>query len=229
MTMDLSTYATIVFDCDGVVLNSNSIKTDAFYKATMPWGEAAANAFVDFHVSNGGISRYKKFKYFLDSIAPKHALNMFAGKRGPIIEELLNTYAEQVRAGLMTCAIADGLQELRAATRNATWLIVSGGDQAELREIFHLRGLDHFFNGGIFGSPDSKDWILKREIAFGLIRNPAIFLGDSRYDYKTSRQVGLDFIFISGWSDVVDWPLFLRDNNLLHVKTLADLNPTMKT
>ena len=65
MTLDISRYKTLVFDCDGVVLNSNSVKTSAFYKAALAYGEVAATALVEYHVANGGVSRYKSSRIFL--------------------------------------------------------------------------------------------------------------------------------------------------------------------
>jgi len=59
--LDLANYKTLVFDCDGVILNSNKLKTQAFYQATLPYGESKAQAMVNYHVQNGGISRYRKF------------------------------------------------------------------------------------------------------------------------------------------------------------------------
>lgn len=194
----LEDYATLVFDCDGVVLDSNRIKSDAFYQATSPYGDVAAQAMVDHHVANGGVSRYKKFAYFLENIiAPTQA--------GPDLEALLNAYASHVREGLLNCPIAPGLEALRQKVPDARWLIVSGGDQAELREVFFQRNLANFFDGSIFGSPDTKDEILERELAIGNITQPALFLGDSKYDYQAARAAGLDFVFLNAWSEVEDW------------------------
>lgn len=199
-------YATLVFDCDGVVLNSNRVKTDAFYEAALPYGEAAAKALVDYHVSNGGISRYKKFAYFIDHLVP--------GKPGPGLDELLSSYAVQVREGLMGCEVTPGLQALKESTPQARWLIVSGGDQAELREVFAERKLDEFFDGGIFGSPDTKDEILARELNRGNINRSALFLGDSKYDYQAANAAGLDFVFLSQWSEVDDWKTWCSSLNI---------------
>ncbi|WP_417532450.1 hypothetical protein [Marinobacter lipolyticus] len=80
-------------------------------------------------------------------------------------------------------------------------LVVSGGGQRELRGVFQKRGIDHLFDGGIFGSPDAKDTILARESTTQNIARPALFLVDSYYDYKASRDAGLDFIFLNGWSE----------------------------
>jgi phosphoglycolate phosphatase-like HAD superfamily hydrolase len=224
MIQPLSSYSTLVFDCDGVVLNSNHIKTEAFRAVAMPWGIAAAEALVAHHVSNGGISRHLKLAHFIDCILPEHAAGSISTHNEPGLEELLATYAQGVRAGLLTCAVAHGLDELRLATPNSRWCIVSGGDQNELREVFALRGLDKLFDGGIFGSPDTKDAILARELnPSGAIKLPAIFLGDSRYDYLASNNAGLDFLFVSGWTEVADWRQFIDTYGLSSANYLADL------
>lgn len=215
----LTAYKTLVFDCDGVLLDSNRVKTDAFRQAALPYGAAAAEALVAHHVANGGISRYAKFEYFLNQIVPEIAPDT----AGPDLEALLGAYATAVRAGLMSCAIAEGLEVLRRQTAAQNWLIVSGGDQAELREIFAARGLDHLFDGGIFGSPDSKDTILAREQAVGTIGDRALFLGDSTYDHRAASGAGIDFIFVSDWSEVHDWQGYVQGHDLRCISAIGDL------
>lgn len=215
MSAPLASYATLVFDCDGVVLDSNRVKTEAFRQAGLSYGAAAAEALVAYHVAHGGVSRYAKFAHFLEHIVP--------GQDGPGREALLSAYAAAVREGLANCGVAEGLKELRAATPDARWMIVSGGDQAELREIFAARGLAGLFDGGIFGSPDTKDAILAREIAAGGIRRPALFLGDSRYDHEAASKADLDFIFVSGWSEFDGWPEYIRRHELQTVPGIAGL------
>jgi len=216
----LSRYATLVFDCDGVVLDSNRIKTEAFRVAAMPWGAAAADALVAYHVAHGGVSRHVKFRHFLDRIVPDLGARNATGAG---LDDLLTTYAGAVRDGLASCAVAEGLADLRTATADARWLIVSGGDQTELRAVFAARGLDRLFDGGIFGSPDDKDTILARELAAGTITRPALFLGDSRYDHVAARRAGLDFVFVSGWSEMAGWHAYLRDHTLPQITAVRDL------
>ena len=204
-------FRTYVFDCDGVVLDSNKVKTDAFYKTALPYSEAAARQLVDYHVRNGGISRYKKFDYFLNVIV--------AGQDGPGLDTMLESYSEKVREGLLTCQVAPGLECLRVATQAASWMIVSGSEQSELREVFRVRGLNDLFDAGIYGSPDSKDQILHCQLQHDTIRKPAVFLGDSRYDYEASIRAGLDFIFVSDWSEAA----FDLSEALTSVGSLQDL------
>ena len=201
MKLQVTDYASLVFDCDGVILNSNRVKTDAFYQTALPYGEAAAQAMVDYHVANGGVSRYLKFAHFLEQLVPEYA----AGRSGPNLDELLEHYSNAVLEGLLSCEVAPGLEQLRERTPNTRWLIVSGGDQAELRHVFAQRGLAELFDGGIYGSPDTKDEILARELQNNTIQMPALFLGDSKYDYQAASTAGLDFVFLSGWTEVENW------------------------
>lgn len=208
--LNILEYKTLVFDCDGVILNSNHQKTDAFYKAALPYGVEAAQAFREHHAANGGISRYIKFEYFLDVIVPEYA----PGVSGPNVSELLESYANLALEVLLTCEVAEGLLELRKRTANATWLIVSGSDEAELQHVFQQRKLDHLFDGGIFGSPDDKDTILQRELKKQNIIQPALFLGDSKYDYQAAAKANLDFIFFSDWTEIDSWEAWVAENSI---------------
>lgn len=217
----ISSYKAIVFDCDGVILDSNHIKTEAFMSVVAPYGRKAAEELVRFHQVNGGVSRYKKFAYFLNEIFPKYG----EGCAAPDIDQLLDSYARCVRSGLKRCSIALGLSEFREATRGASWFVVSGGDQSELREVFAERGIDYFFDGGIFGSPDTKEEILKRELKLGRLQKPALFIGDSRYDHVAASKVGLDFVFLCGWSEMPGWRDFVKVNG---IRSAADLLSFLK-
>lgn len=216
--MKICDYRTIIFDCDGVLLDSNRIKTDAFYNAGLHYGEDAAQKLVDFHTLNGGVSRYEKFRWFLQEVVEEIS--------GFGVDYLLEFYSEQVRASLMNCDLAHGLSELRAASPFQQWLIVSGGDQSELRDIFQRRGLSAYFDCGIFGSPSSKIEILSREVGNGNIKFPALFVGDSQYDYVAASKFSIDFIFLYSWTEFADWQNFCIENNIVYTANLCKLLPS---
>ena len=50
-------YKTIIFDCDGVILNSNKIKTQAFYETAKKYGHEFAQRLVEHHLLNSGMSQ----------------------------------------------------------------------------------------------------------------------------------------------------------------------------
>ena len=205
-----------MFDCDGVVLDSNRIKTEAFRTAALPFGPESADRLRAYHLENGGVSRYLKFRHFLESIVEGEAP---AGS----YERLLDRYAAEVGRGLSTASVAPGLQRIRDETRSVTWILASGGDQTELRGVFEERGLSRFFDGGIYGSPTPKDEILASCRDRGLLDRPALFLGDSRYDFEVASEFGLDFLFVEVWSEFQEWQDHQRVHGYRSVRTLSDL------
>ena len=209
-------YATIVFDCDGVLLDSNGIKSNAFYNSVLPYGLQAAQAMLDFHKCNGGISRYKKYEHFFENIIKREIDD-------ECVKNLLAVYSEEVRKGLLTCEVSTAIEKLKRQTPTSRWLIVSGSDQTELRSVLKLRQLSRYFDGGIYGSPDSKDAILTREIENKNIVFPALFIGDSKYDYEASNRAGLDFVFVSGWSEFSGWDLYKKEKGFPSVCKLEQL------
>lgn len=200
----------MVFDCDGVVLDSNVVKTEAYFRTAKNLGaaDAQAQALVDYHVKLGGISRYHKFEWYL-----REVLNQPVTVQA--VQALLDEFARELEAGLMTCAVAEGLEDLRSATPQANWMILSGGDQEEIRALFAKRDLAKYFDGGLFGSPDNKDTVLAREIATGRLQFPALFIGDSKYDLEAATRAGLDFVFLSDWTEVADWRSYCAENNIV--------------
>jgi phosphoglycolate phosphatase-like HAD superfamily hydrolase len=214
--IDLTQYQTLIFDCDGVILNSNKIKTQAFYDVAKIYGHGPAQTLKDYHVQNGGISRYKKFEYLLTNILQKPI-------KKQELNELLSNFSKEVKKALLICEVASNIKEFRDKTRNTKWLIVSGGDQAELREIFEQRGLSNYFDGGIFGSPDDKDVILKNETKNRNIIGKSLFLGDSMYDYQAANTAKMDFIFISKWTEVKDWKKWICENEITNFNNIESI------
>jgi len=213
----LKKYKTLVFDCDGVILDSNKVRAQAFYNAALPYGKQHAEALYAYHLIHGGVSRYIKFEAFLRDMVKVPATD-------EAMKTLLHNFTTEARIGLLQCPVAPGLEALRKATPDARWILVSGADEQELRDVFVERGIDSMFDGGIFGSPSNKDVILERELASGSLQKPAIFFGDSRYDHEAATSAGLDFVFVSGWTDFASWAQYCAEN---HIQTIERLDKTL--
>ena len=68
------------------------------------------------------------------------------------VDDLCGLYGELVSRELIKCEINNNLIQLRNKLLNTKWLVVSGGNQNELRHVFESRGIKQFFQKGIFPS-----------------------------------------------------------------------------
>jgi len=94
-------YATILLDCDGVVLDSNQIKTTAFRQTLDKYEESIVDEFIAYHKTNGGVSRFKKYKYFLKNLAKNYSDKEY--------NKLLNQFQKLTIAGLIGCNTTIGV------------------------------------------------------------------------------------------------------------------------
>ena len=69
--IDIAKYDFFIFDCDGVILNSNNLKSKTFAEALAGEPPDLVAEFVEYHKNNGGISRYKKFWYYYKTMKNK--------------------------------------------------------------------------------------------------------------------------------------------------------------
>ena len=189
-------YDLFVFDCDGVLLDSNGIKSQAFFDVAHRFGQDQAERFVAYHKLHGGVSRQEKFKYFVAEI-----LGVDPGDREALETELVEAYAQICREGLETCSMIPGVQAfltgLPAKVRN---YVVSGGAQTEVRHALEIRQLDRFFSL-ILGNPKSKEKNMQHLFDTESLAGRGAYFGDARLDMELAQQFGLDFVFVSGASE----------------------------
>ena len=215
--IDLKKYNTIIFDCDGVILNSNFQKIEAYRNTAISYGASKIQAedLVSYHVSLTGISRNIKFKYFLKEIMGEHVIDSS-------MKKLVDTLNIEVITLLKNCEVASGIEKLKSHTKKSTWMVASGGDQEELRFLFKEKKIASYFEGGIYGSPSSKHEIIESKLKNKNFL-PALFLGDSLYDIQTAQKYNLDFIFIYGWTDLKNWQKICEDEGLTYIEKIEDL------
>lgn len=177
---------TIIFDFDGVIIESFDIKTQAFRELFK--GSEKVDEIVEYHKQNGGVSRYKKFRYIYSEILRKPLDEK-------TFEELGEKFSDLVVEEVKKCPYVPGAIEfISEKSKNLKLFIASGTPEEELISILDARGISKYFKG-IFGSPATKSeiirQILKRE---NLDRKEAIFIGDTITDYKESGRAGVPFI-----------------------------------
>jgi phosphoglycolate phosphatase-like HAD superfamily hydrolase len=209
-----------LFDCDGVILDSNSIKTDVFYQTALPYGKSKAKQLVDYHQENGGVSRYIKYHYFLTNILNKSEINAEHSS-------LLCQFKELSIQRMLSCPITPGALELLQKNKDdgIQQFVISGGAENDLKEIFSKRNLAEYFEN-IYGSPRTKTEIFEQVIEKGLNPSDAIYIGDSRYDYEVAKRFGVNFIFMYKYTEFMDWEAFFMNINVQVIESLSHLAKT---
>jgi phosphoglycolate phosphatase-like HAD superfamily hydrolase len=205
--MRLKNYNTYIFDCDGVILDSNNVKGEIFYEIASLYSADLAEEFLDFHEKNGGLNREHKFNYFFKSIL-KISNAEFETRKS------LKLFNQMSLEKLKNTPLIAGVESfLSTVPKSSKKYVVSAGNHDEVIEILTFRGLSHLFNS-INGGPASKPEIIKKLD----ILEPVVFFGDSKIDYDCSKIFGFDFVFISEGSSWKACPipdnltLFKADN-----------------
>lgn len=190
----------MVFDCDGVLLVSNRLKTRLFAQAATIAGFDPADVarFARFVAANFGTSRYRMFETLLawDDVRIRPETDVAA---------LVSLYAERLYAEYVRCPTTPAMRAVLDALRDrgTRMFVVSGSDEAELRKVMAERGLDGYFEG-IFGSPRAKaDNLADVTAGLGMtspVGHRMMFIGDAEADYKAARAVGARFVYMDHFS-----------------------------
>lgn len=178
----------LVFDCDGVLLDSVPVKTAAFARMAEPWGKEAVDRFVMYHKTHGGVSRYNKFAWFFKNYLGRDITRLESSLWGSRFEE----YAlEEVKR----CAMIPGAREtLEEWHGKLPMYVCSGAPEIELVTILEERDLIGFFKG-VCGSPPAKEVLLQgilREQT-SLMPQEVLMIGDSVTDEMAARHAGTLF------------------------------------
>ena len=179
---------TIFFDFDGVLAESVEVKTQAFRKLYLPYGEEIAQIVVNHHLQNGGISRFEKFKIY-----HQEWLNVQLDNIG--MEKITLQFSNFVLEGVVNSTEVKGAFDfLEQNKENFQYYIITGTPTEEMKIILEKRNMDCFFKG-VYGSPTKKtDWseyIIGKE---GLDRKSIVFIGDALADYEAAQNSSINFI-----------------------------------
>ena len=176
-------FACIVFDCDGVILDSVPTKTRAFARLAEPYGAEARDRFVMYHMTHGGVSRYRKFAWFFSEILGREITPQES-------EEWGKRFASYSLEEVKRCPLIPGVEKaLTDWEGKLPMCVCSGSPTEELRSILDLRKLSHFFRL-ILGSPPAKAQVLAN-IVRELKLDPAdvLMVGDASTDRDAAEEV----------------------------------------
>ena len=171
----------LVFDCDGVILDSAGVKVDAFAATGKLFDADVAEWLVEAHREGPGISRHVLFERLYRTWYGRTILDAE--------RQLLNgVFRSACHERLMQVRLVPGLLDTLASWKGRVPIYVcSGTPQEDLTEVLTARQLDTWFTG-ILGTPPDKTSLLASILAREDASPQAtVMVGDSVTDLEASR------------------------------------------
>lgn len=179
---------TILWDFDGVILDSMSVRDWGFREIFKDYSEEQVSQLISFHNKNGGLSRYVKIRYFYENILGQ-----------TISKDQVLTYANAfsvlMKGQLINPQnlINDSVNFIKSNCSKYNFHIVSGSDEEELRFLCKELNLSAYFIS-INGSPTPK-----KELVDNLLKQynynikTSCLIGDSINDYEAATENKIAF------------------------------------
>ncbi len=184
----------IIFDCDGVLFDSNELKVEAFRKTLSTYSMDIVEAFILYHKNNAGISRYVKFRVFIVEFLGK------TFEQGEY-EKLLESYGRACKELYQQASLTPGgTCFLKEASSAVPLYVASGSDELELNDVFKQRQVTQYFMK-ILGSPKTKLECVQEALKDIGFSKGVVMVGDAESDWRAAQESGISFIFMSRYSE----------------------------
>jgi phosphoglycolate phosphatase len=190
----------IIFDFDGVILDSAKIKVDAYVTIYADEDPAKVRRLVEHAHVHGGTTRRVKFA--------QYERDLF-GRSGDAesVERLSRRYSQLVYGAVMKCSFVEGAESLLTAAKGMIDMhVVSGTPEEELRGVIGKRGLAPFFRS-VWGAPTTKV-----DAFAGILRDNryeascVVAIGDSMTEFWAAQELGIPFLGIGGEGTAAQFP-----------------------
>ncbi len=203
----------IFFDFDGVLAESVNVKTEAFRKMYLQYGEDFAQRVVNHHEANGGVSRFEKFKIYNGSWLQQN-----------ITEEKIKTLSEIFSnlavEGVVNAPEVPGAESFLKTSSGYKKFIITGTPTVEIKSILSQRNMLDYFDG-VYGSPEKKDfWVGEILRANLLMPHECVFIGDALTDYNAAISNNVHFIL----RETQEAEDLFKEFNGVRIKDLSNLH-----
>jgi phosphoglycolate phosphatase-like HAD superfamily hydrolase len=196
---------TIFWDFDGVILNSNEVRSQGFAEVLKDFPIEQVNQLMKFHNENGGLSRYVKFRYFFEEVRKEiltdQKLKFYNDSFSKIMRESL------IDSKLL---ILETNNFIKKNYLKFQMHIVSGSDEVELNFLCEKLGIARYFIS-INGSPTPKT-----KLVFDLIskqnyeKSKCLLIGDSINDWEAAKHNNIKFMAYNS-------PKFLQEKSEISI------------
>jgi phosphoglycolate phosphatase-like HAD superfamily hydrolase len=181
----------LVFDFDGVILDSAALKREAFAALYDDQPEPLRRAMRAYLGRRGGQPREVKFRHIEAQILGRQVDEA-------AIAKLCKRFKEDVERRILAAPTIPGALDFldRNSGRLPTYLL-SATPEHELREIVARRDLAGYFDEVIGSPPDKVTGLGQLLSRHGHQADRTVMIGDSYNDYRAARSNGTGFIGIT--------------------------------
>lgn len=175
----------VVFDFDGVLVNSVELKNDAMVQAFSNFGDDFAESVLAYHKKHG-TNRYETAAYVQEELGIEDPdfVNTYAQKYSDIVEEQIVKMPFYHGADSLIIELA----------KTMPVFISTGTPEKEIIQILRRKCSMHLFTD-VYGSPDKKEEHFSKIFdQTKLSPNNILFIGDMPSDYMVAKNVGVNFL-----------------------------------
>ncbi len=203
-------YTTFFFDFDGVLADTEDVKTQAFAEMFNDFGPEIMARVADHQRGHFGMNRYDNFRfYYSEYLGQKLGDEELKG----LCERFSGKVVDKV---VSAPEIVGAKAFLEKWTPTVISYVISAVPQDEIRLIVERRGLGSHF-AGVYGAPEAKaEHVARIMEAESLDKEDCLFFGDASGDYKAAKACSIDFLAVLPGPDA---PLLERHP---HVRWVPD-------
>jgi phosphoglycolate phosphatase-like HAD superfamily hydrolase len=179
-------FKAIIFDFDGVLVNSSGIKSNAFVAVLEEFGIEFAQSVLDYQLKNC-TNRYETFK---------HAGRLLNIRDKSFVSIKSKQFAELVKNSIIKAHEINGASQILSYLLSCKMpqFISSAAPQDELIEIIQARKWMHYFER-VYGLPADKPGHIHVILDnYGLEPHEVLYVGDTMQDYKAAIETNVNFI-----------------------------------
>jgi len=194
----------IVFDFDGVIVDSNELKFKDVWKRLFSLSPEISYELIERAKPRG--TRYDALRFIAFEIdIPKEEIEAW-------VEACANEYNDIVQEGIVETGLFSGVYNtLKELTKNHTLYLNSATPTIALKESVDALAIGEFF-ADVCGKPQSKAENLKEIITREHADlDTVLFVGDGEADRKAAEEIGCQFVGIpnkwNSWRDDSGFPL----------------------
>ncbi|NQT71159.1 MAG: HAD family hydrolase [Chloroflexi bacterium] len=178
---------TIVLDFDGVIVESEEIKNQAFKDLFNDYPQHL-DQIMNYHLTHKTTSRYEKFEYIVTHILRETYDEAKA-------TDIDSRFSPLIRQRIIECPYVPGAEDfLSYFSSKLPLYLVSATPQGELENIIGARKIAQYFKK-IYGNPWQKtDAIQKIMREEEITPEAVVYIGDTKNDLRVAEQLGVVFL-----------------------------------